>query len=189
MTVVAVTGVGRSTVSLFSGVASMNTAMVGASTAGTLIASAAAGPGCSGLPAAFGVLGSALGTLAAGTLVARRGSRPVLLGMYGLAAVGAAVAFGAAAGTLLAVLLAGMVLLGVGNGAAQFSRYVAAELYPAQRRGFALSVIVWAGTVGAVAGPALLAPGAHAAGWLGLPPLAGPVLVAGVAVVLALGAT
>ncbi|OLF16767.1 MFS transporter [Actinophytocola xanthii] len=179
----------RSMLPLFAGVASMNTAMVGASTAGTLLAAAAAGSGWSGLPSACGVLGSALGTLGAGTVMARRGSRPVLLAMYGLAVAGALVAFAAAAGTVFAVLLVGMVLVGIGNGAAQLSRYVAAELYPVRRRGFGLSVIVWAGTVGAVAGPALLAPGARVGEWLGLPALAGPVLVAAVASGLALLAT
>ncbi len=185
MTIV-LTGVRRSTVSLFAGVAAMNTAMVGASTAGTLIASADAGPAWSGVPGAFGIVGTALGTLGGGALMARRGSRPVLLAMYGAAVAGAVVAFGAAAGTMLALLLAGMVLLGLGNGAAQMSRYLAAELYPAARKGFALSVIVWAGTVGAIAGPALMTPGAHLAGLAGLPELAGPVLVAVVTTALAL---
>ena len=183
------TDVRRSTMSLFAGVASMNTAMVGASTAGTLIASAGAGASWSGVPNAFGVVGTALGTLGAGALMARRGSRPVLLAMYGAAVLGALVTFGAAAGTLLAVLLAGMVLLGLGNGVAQLSRYLAAELYPAERKGFALSVIVWAGTVGAIAGPALMTPGAHVAVALGLPELAGPVLVAVVTTSLALAVT
>jgi MFS family permease len=186
MTLATTTGVRRSMVSLFAGVASMNTAMVGASTAGTLLAASAAGAGWSGLPSAFGVLGSALGTLGAGTVMARRGSRPVLLAMYGLAVVGALVAFAAAAGSLFGVLLVGVMLVGIGNGAAQLSRYVAAELHPLERRGFALSVIVWAGTVGAVAGPALLAPGARVGEWLGVPALAGPVLFAAVASGLAL---
>jgi len=183
------TDVRRSTAALFSGVAAMNTAMVGASTAGTLIASASAGPAWSGVPGAFGVVGTALGTLGAGALVARRGSRPVLLGLYGAAVAGASIAFGAAAGSVLALLLPGMLLLGLGNGAAQMSRYVAAELYPLSRRGFALSVIVWAGTVGAIAGPALMTPGAHVASLAGLPSLAGPVLVSVVTTVLALVAT
>lgn len=183
------TDVRRSTAALFSGVAAMNTAMVGASTAGTLIASASAGPAWSGVPGAFGVVGTALGTLGAGALVARRGSRPVLLGLYGAAVAGASIAFGAAAGSVLALLLPGMLLLGLGNGAAQMSRYVAAELYPLSRRGFALSVIVWAGTVGAIAGPALMTPGAHVASLAGLPSLAGPVLVSVVTTALALVAT
>ena len=82
-----------------------------------------------------------------------------------------------------------MVLLGLGNGAAQMSRYVAAELYPLSRKGFALSMIVWAGTVGAIAGPALMTPGAHLVELAGLPSLAGPVLVSVVTTALALVAT
>jgi MFS family permease len=113
----------------------------------------------------------------------------VLLALYGAAVAGASIAFGAAAGTVLALLLPGMVLLGLGNGAAQMSRYVAAELYPLSRKGFALSVIVWAGTVGAIAGPALMTPGAHVASLAGLPSLAGPVLVSVVTTALALAAT
>jgi len=156
----------------------MNTAMAGASTAATLIASHAAGPGWSGVPGAAGVLGTALGTLSAGNLISRRGSRTVLIGLYGCAVAGALVAFTAAVSTTMVVLLLGMFLLGLGTGAAQLSRYLAAELYPPERRGFALSLIVWAGTVGAIVGPALIAPGARAASWLGFPALAGPVLVA-----------
>lgn len=179
----------RATAALFTGVAAMNTAMAGASTAATLIASDALGSGWSGLPGAAGVLGTALGTLSAGTLIARRGSRVVLVGMYGCAVAGALVAFAAAVHAVLVVLLLGMLLLGLGNGAAQLSRYLAAELYPAGRRGFALSLIVWAGTVGAVVGPALIAPGAGLAGWLGFPSLAGPVLVAAVVTAFAAAAS
>lgn len=174
---------------LISGVAAMTTAMVGASTAGTLIAAEEAGAAWSGLPAAFGVAGTALGTVSVGALVARHGSRPVLLAMYAVAALGSVVAFGAAAGGTLVVLAAGMLLLGAGNGAAQLSRYVAAELYPVARRGFGLSVVIWAGTVGGIVGPAILAPGAAVATWFGLPSLAGPLLFAVVAASLALVVT
>ncbi|MGH3759493.1 MFS transporter [Actinophytocola sp.] len=179
----------RSTVFLFGGVAAMNTAMVGASTAATLIVSADAGPAWSGLPNAFVITGTALGTLGAGAVMARRGSRPVLLAMYAAAVAGGLIAFGAAAGALLAPLLTGMVLLGLGNGVAQMSRYLAAELYPAHRKGFALSVIVWAGTVGAIAGPVLIAPGARIAGLLGVRELAGPALVSAAIAGLALAAS
>jgi MFS family permease len=164
--------------SLFAGVAAMNTAMAGASTAATLIADHTAGAGWSGVPGAAGVLGTAVGTLSAGHLISRHGSRNVLRGLYGAAVLGAVTAFVAAASTTMIVLLAGMFLLGLGNGAAQLSRYLAAELVPAHRKGFALSMIVWAGTVGAVAGPTLLAPGAHVATVLGFTALAGPMLVA-----------
>lgn len=164
----------RTTTSLFASVAAMNTALAGASTAATLIASHTAGDGWSGLPGAAGVLGTAAGTLGAGHLISRHGSRTALLLLYGAAMAGAAIA----AGTAMAMLLAGMFLLGLGNGAAQLSRYLAAEAFPPHRKGFALSLIVWAGTVGAIAGPNLIAPGAGLAGTFGLPPLAGPMLVA-----------
>ena len=160
--------------SLFAGVAAMNTAMAGASTAATLIASHTAGDGWSGLPGAFGVLGTAAGTLGAGHLISRHGSKTALLLLYGAAIAGAALAVG----TAMVALLAGMFLLGLGNGAAQLSRYLAAEAFPAHRKGFAISLIVWAGTVGAIVGPNLIAPGAGIAGALGLPGLAGPMLVA-----------
>lgn len=156
----------------------MNTAMAGASTAATLIASHSAGAGWSGLPGAAGVLGTAAGTLGAGHLISRRGSKTALLLLYGAAVSGAAVAAVAAADTTMVMLLAGMFLLGLGNGAAQLSRYLAAEVFPPHRKGFALSLIVWAGTVGAIVGPNLIAPGAGFAGVLGLPGLAGPMLVA-----------
>jgi hypothetical protein len=42
---------------------------------------------------------------------------------------------------------------------------------------FALSTIVWSGTIGAVVGPALFAPAAHAAVVQGLPELSGPIAV------------
>lgn len=179
----------RATTALFAGVAAMNTAMATASTAATLIASHAAGPAWSGVPSAAGVLGTAFGTLSAGHLIARRGSKAVLIGLYGCAVLGAVVAFTAAVSTVLLTLLAGMFLLGLGNGAAQLSRYLAAELYPAARKGFALSLIVWAGTVGAVLGPTLIAPGARLAGTFRIPDLAGPILVAVTMTVLAAVAT
>lgn len=179
----------RSTGALFAGVAAMNTAMAAASTAATLIASHAAGAGWSGVPNAAGVLGTAAGTLSAGHLISKRGSKLVLLGLYGAAVAGALVAFTAAVATTMAALLVGMFLLGLGNGAAQLSRYLAAEVFPPERKGFALSLIVWAGTVGAIVGPTLIAPGAGVAGALGLPALSGPVLVAVVTTVCAVGAT
>jgi MFS family permease len=164
--------------SLFAAVAAMNTAMAGASTAATLIAGHAEGAGWSGVPGAAGVLGTAAGTLTAGHLISRYGSKTTLLGLYGAAVVGATVAFAAAASTNFGVLLVGMFLLGLGNGAAQLSRYLAAELVPAHRKGFALSLIVWAGTVGAVVGPSLMAPGAKLVTAMSFPALAGPLLVA-----------
>src|SRR5438477_153807 len=78
----------------------------------------------------------------------------------------------------------GLILLGGGNAGSQLARYVGAELYPAARKGFAVGAVVWAGTIGAVGGPAMLAVTACVDGRLGLPPLTGAFLFA----VLAAGA-
>ncbi|MEC3979172.1 MFS transporter [Amycolatopsis sp. H20-H5] len=178
----------KSMVSVFAGVAAMNTAMVGATTAGALIVAQRNGPSWSGLPATASVLGTAAGALGAGVLMARRGGRFTLSTAYGLAVAGGIIAFAGAVLSVLVVLLAGIVLLGIGNAGAQLSRYVAADLYPEQRRGFAVSTIVWGGTVGALAGPALIAPASGLAVRLGLPSLSGPVAVSALTAIVAMAA-
>ncbi len=172
------TGRARSTGVLFTGVALLNTATVGLGTAATLIVAAGSGAVWSGLPSVANVLGTAAGALGAGTLVPRHGSRRVLAGGYGIAAAGALVAFAGALATSVVPLLLGILLVGLGNGGAQLSRYLAADLYPPDRRGRALSTVVWGGTVGALAGPALMAPAAGAAAGFGWPSLSGPAAVA-----------
>nr|WP_157529232.1 MFS transporter [Kibdelosporangium sp. MJ126-NF4]CEL22458.1 major facilitator superfamily MFS_1 [Kibdelosporangium sp. MJ126-NF4]CTQ89314.1 major facilitator superfamily MFS_1 [Kibdelosporangium sp. MJ126-NF4] len=175
----------RSMTALIVTVALMNTATVLASTAGTLIAADTSGPQVSGLPSAAGILGTAAGSLLSGTLTARRGRRFALLTGYGAATAGGLVACVGAIGGSLVLLLAGLVVLGLGNGAAQLSRYLAADMYPQERKGFALSSVVWAGTIGALAGPLMIAPVAHAAEHVGLPGLSGPILAACAAVACA----
>jgi hypothetical protein len=142
------TGRTRSMGALFTGVALLNTATVGLSTAGTLIVAAGSGPGWSGLPSVAGVLGTAAGALFAGLLLPGRGRRRVLAAGYGIAAAGALIAFAAALATAVLPLLLGILL------------------------------VVWAGTIGALAGPALMAPAAHVAEGFGWPSLSGPVAVA-----------
>ncbi|GII81484.1 MFS transporter [Sphaerisporangium rufum] len=165
-------------VALVAGVACVNTAMVAGSTAANLGAAEVGGPAWSGVPSAAGVAGTALGALGSGALMARFGRKRTLLGMYAAGVAGALIGFAGAVTGSLAVLLAGMVLLGLGNGGAQLSRYVAAELYPEGRRATALSAVLWGGTVGALGGPALITPAAAVAGSLGAPALSGPVAAA-----------
>ena len=58
------------------------------------------------------------------------------------------------------------------------SRFVAAEVSAPDVRGRAISIVVWAGTVGAVLGPLLVAPSSSWASSVGLNELTGPILVA-----------
>lgn len=168
----------RAVFALCAGVTMMNTAMLAASTAGSLIASDEAGPGFSGLPNAAGVLGTATGALLSGRLTARVGRRAALFRTFSTAVLGGVITVFGTLVASLPVLLAGMVLLGVGNAGAQLSRYAAAEMYPEGKQGTGLSMVVWAGTAGALAGPVVLDPAAGAAAANGLPSLSGPVVVA-----------
>ncbi|WFE20064.1 MFS transporter [Solwaraspora sp. WMMD937] len=163
---------------LFTGSAATNVSMVGASTVSTLIGAQLLSPLWSGIPNAAGVVGSAVGTLTLAAVMARRGSRTALVLGYLVAVVGAVVAGVAVTADSAGLLMVGMLLLGIGNGGAQLSRYCAADLYPPDRKGFAVGVIVWGGTVGALAGPNLIAPLAGFSEGLGLPPLAGSYLLA-----------
>jgi len=160
---------------LFTGAAALNTAIVGATTVSTLIASDAKGDGWSGIPNAAVVAGTALGALYLGVLIGKKGQRTSLILVYSLAVAGGLLAFLGGVLASLTVLLPGLVLLGIGNGAAGLVRYTAAELFPANRKAFALSIIVWAGTIGAIAGPALLAPAAASARFFGLPEWSGAI--------------
>jgi MFS family permease len=74
----------------------------------------------------------------------------------------------------LPFFLFGLLLLGAGRGALDQGRYAAGEINPPQQRARAMSLVVWGGTVGAVLGPALVAPTSQAAASLGLQPLSGP---------------
>jgi len=166
---------------LFLGVVLVNAAMVGASTVATLIAAEAIGSSWSGTPNAAGVLGTAGGALGLGWLMARRGRRVGLSLGYAAAAAGALLATIAVVGGVLPLLFVGMVLIGGGNGGAQLARYAAADLFAPERRGFVVGAMVWGGTIGAVAGPNLIAPTADIATALRLPPLVGSYVLAAVA--------
>jgi MFS family permease len=170
---------------LFSGAALMNAAMAVASAVGTIVAGDRLGPSWGAVPNTAGIVGTGAGALALTWLMSRRGRRTSLTCGYLAAAVGGVLAAGAvAAGNVLA-LSAGLFLLGLGNAGAQLSRYAAAELYPPERRGFAISTVVWAGAVGAVLGPLLIGPASDLASSFGRTALTGPYAVAAVATLTA----
>jgi predicted MFS family arabinose efflux permease len=71
-----------------------------------------------------------------------------------------------------------MVLMGSGTAANLLTRYAGADLAAPEHQARAISTIVWATTIGAVAGPNALGPAGRLAEWLGRPTMAGPFLVA-----------
>jgi MFS family permease len=138
----------------------------------------------SGLPGAMGIVGTAVGAAIVGGLLRRLGRRSGLTVGYVLGVAGAALAVTALQAGSFPLLLLGAGLFGMGNAANQLTRYVVAELHDQQHRGRALGWIVWAGTIGGVIGPSLLAPTGRAAEAAGQPELAGPYAVGVVAMVL-----
>jgi MFS family permease len=166
---------------LFSGAALMNAAMAVASAVGTIVAADRLGARWGGVPSTAGIVGTGIGALALTWLMNRRGRRTGLVAGYLASACGAALAAGAVATVDVLLLSIGMMLLGLGNCGAQLSRYAAAELYPAGRRGVAISMVVWAGAVGAVGGPLLLGPTSEAATTVGFTASTGPYLFASLA--------
>ncbi len=181
----------RTVWSLVAGVALGSTGYIAAVTVATIVARDISGDTAwSGAPGATVVLGAAVGAVVLSQVMVRRGRRTGLAAGYGIGVIGAFVATLAVVVASLPILLVGTLFIGFGNASNQLSRYVAADLYPSDRRASALGTVVWGATVGAVIGPNLAAPAATFAASLGLPGLAGaylvPVVFVGAATVLTL---
>ncbi len=129
-----------------------------------------------GLAQTMQVLGAAVASFLLAHLMGKRGRRPGLALGYLLGATGAALAVVAGIVDSFAVLLVGAALLGSTTAANNQSRYAATDLAKPHRRASALSLVVWATTLGAVAGPNLTGFAGGVADDLGLPTLTGPFL-------------
>lgn len=153
---------------------------------GSLLAEDLAGSASwAGTAATMTTLGAALSALPLARLAARRGRRPALALGWAISAAGALLAIAAAQAEAFAPLVPAFLLMGAGNAANLQSRFAATDLSPAAGAGRALAVVVWATTIGAVAGPNLTSPGASVAGRLGIPDLAGPFVFTALAGALA----
>jgi MFS family permease len=134
-----------------------------------------------GLAQTTQVLGAALASLLLAHLMGRRGRRVGLVAGFVLGAAGAAVCVVAGVVGSLWLLLAATTLLGSATAATNLSRYAASDLARPAGRARALSVVVWATTVGAVAGPNLTGAAGRVSRAAGLPALTGPFLFGAVA--------
>lgn len=118
----------------------------------------------------------ALSALPLAGLAVRRGRRFALSTGLLIAALGAVGMMLAPVTGSFAVLLLGAAFLGVGTAANLQARFAATDLAADATRGRDLGLVVWAITIGAVAGPNLIGPGSEIGAALGLPPLSGPFL-------------
>ena len=144
------------------------------SSVGALLAAELAGVGLSGLAQSAVVIGAALAAIPATAIVHQHGRRPSLAAAYGVAAGGALLVVVAAVRGSLPLLFLGFFLFGGASAANLQARYTAVDLAPPALRGRHLAIIVWATTIGAVAGPHLAAPAGAALSRFGIPTLAAP---------------
>lgn len=154
---------------------------------GAVLASRLAGVALSGVAQSSAVVGGALLAIPVTRLMQSRGRRPGLAMAYLAGALGAVLVVLAAITWSVPVLFVGMFLFGGGTAANLQARYTAVDLATPQRRGRQLSLIVWATTIGAVAGPNLAPLAGGAVTRLGWPELSGPFAFSAVAFCLAAG--
>ncbi|WP_107772678.1 MFS transporter [Nocardioides sediminis] len=158
---------------------------IGVATASLLARDISGSDAQAGLAQTFQVLGTALAAYLLARLMGRRGRRVGLVTGYLAGATGAALCVAAGVVGSMAVLLTGAVLLGSTTAVNNGSRYAATDLAPEETRGRALSLVVWATTIGAVAGPNLTGVGATLARRLGIPELTGGFAIGAVVLVVA----
>jgi len=140
----------------------------------------------SGLATASVTLGAALCAIPLARLAMARGRRRALTLGNLFALVGIVVVITAAALRVFPLLLVGIVMIGAGNAGNLQSRFAATDLASPRHRGRDLSIVVWATTVGGVAGPLLLGPGEVIGQALGMPSQTGSYLFSLVAQAAAL---
>jgi MFS family permease len=161
---------------------------VGITVGGLLARDVAGTDSASGLGQTAGVLGAAVLAVPLARISDRGGRRAGLVVGYTVAILGAVLTVVAAALSSLVLLLLGLFAFGASTACSLQARYAAADLALPAHRGRALSLVVWATTVGSVLGPNLAGPGDDLGRRLGLPALGGvfalsAVVLAGVALI------
>ncbi len=158
---------------------------IGIATASLLARDVSGSEKQAGLAQTFQVLGAALMAYVLARLMARHGRRVGLVVGYLTGSAGAVLAVVAGVVGSMALLLLGAALLGSSTAANSGARYAATDLAPAETRARSLSVVVWATTIGAVAGPNLTGLSSAVATRLGIPELTGPFAIASVGMLVA----
>lgn len=138
-------------------------------------------PVVAGLSQSASVLGAGIAAIPLARLAVRRG-RHVALGLgYALACLGALLVILAAVTAFVPLVFIGLAAFGTATAAGLQARFAATEV---ARPGFearSMSLVLWATTLGSVAGPNLSELGDEVGRALGLPPLVGPFLFSGAA--------
>ncbi|VFA99709.1 Arabinose efflux permease [Nocardia cyriacigeorgica] len=155
-------------------------------TVGALLAQDMLGStGLAGLPSALFTIGSAAAAAAVGRISDRAGRRTGLTLGYATGAVGSLGVVAAAVADNVALLFASFLVYGAGTATSLQARYAGADCAQPAHRARAISTVLFATTVGAVAGPNLVTLMSNLADTWGIPPLSGPFVLSGLAYALA----
>ncbi|WP_242216674.1 MFS transporter [Bacillus cereus group sp. BfR-BA-01380] len=138
-----------------------------------------------GLPAALFTLGSAGAALLVGRLSQRFGRRVGLFTGFLVGGIGALGVVIAAIMNSVFLLFISLFIYGAGTATNLQARYAGTDLATNKQRGAAVSIAMVSTTFGAVAGPNLVEVMGDFALSIGVPALAGPFILAGVAFILA----
>ncbi|GAA4246732.1 MFS transporter [Dactylosporangium darangshiense] len=152
---------------------------------GALLAASLAGPWAAGLVGSCAVIGAALIAIPATRLMRTGGRRPGLVFAYALGALGALLVVAAVRASSVPLLFLGTLLFGGASAANLQARYSAVDLAAPDRRARHLSIVVWATTIGAVAGPNLAPLTDRLLARWGIPEYGGPYLFSVLAFALA----
>jgi MFS family permease len=139
----------------------------------------------SGLPTALFTAGSAATALLVGRLSQRHGRRAGLAAGYAAGTLGGAGVVLATTLDNVLLLLASLLVYGAGTATNLQARYAGTDLAHPTHRGRAVSTILVATTIGAVAGPNLVGPAGTLAEHWGIPALAGLFALAAIAYAIA----
>lgn len=123
------------------------------------------------------ILGAGLVAYPLAALAARTGRRTALTLGFGIGTLGALVVLLGVALSFLPLFMVGMMMCGSATAAGLQARYAAVDFADPAATGRAMSLVVWATTVGSVLGPNFTAPGARLGEALGMNPLAGPYVI------------
>lgn len=129
-----------------------------------------------GLAQTSSVLGAGLWAIPLARLAQRRGRRWGLGVGYALAVLGAGLILLAASLGWVGLLYVGFACFGAATAAGLQARFAATEVVSSAYRARAMSIVLWATTLGSVAGPNLSQLGFEVGTRLGIEPLTGPYL-------------
>ncbi len=129
-----------------------------------------------GMPTTVVTFSQSMMAYAMGILMGRYGRRAGMCAAYGFAFLGAALGLISVLQGNFPLLLISSVGMGIARSGSHMSRFVVGEMFPAAKRAQMIGRIVFAGTIGAIFGPALVEPSSRLARFLSLELLPEPFL-------------